>query len=330
MYAPAYADPSPGRTTNKGWVQHFPFVPSIAAIVYLVGIIVWANGFTGAWNATQQGLDAMGVIRIAVLDAIRTACIAVVAVLTVFMAIGLVNSFWRMSIGRLYAKSGVTSSTAGPYLIVNGIFTTMAWLATLIFVAILGGFLIWGFSAVVLEKTAMQVTLAGDQIAELRSNTTGTIKKATSAVPGLGEVASKAVNAAIDSASVLLGLGPNITDPTPKGASGQLKCPFVCIDLSEYDWMQKNRSCICTTERLQAVSQRANEAYTRLVPAVVGMFLMFAAASWMTHALVSHFTRTSAESDCADMLEEGTMQQRQSQQQGQYPQMGPKFGPLPA
>jgi hypothetical protein len=302
MYAPAgNGQPAKVRVTLSCWT-YIPLVPILSLAVYIVGTILWTNGFRGAWDSTQKGLDAMGVVKIDILEVIRSGCISLVIALSVLMVFALVFSFWRCAIARAFLRSGSTSGSGScAYMTFNGIITTMAWLATLLFVALLGGFLVWAFSAVVIEVSAKQVTLTGDQLANLRDNAANTIKIATSNIDDkLGKVAGDAVSRAIDSVTGLLGLGGNRSDPVMQPGQVQLACPSICINLSQYNWMQKNRSCICTTERLKAVSANANNVYHRLVPALAGMIVMFAAASWMTHALVAHFTRTGAEADFAE------------------------------
>jgi hypothetical protein len=330
------------------WKSYVPIVPVLSFTAWVIGLAVWAEAFSKSWDATSRAMDTVGILRLSVLDRLRSGCIAVNVSLTAALVLLVLLAFWRCWLRRQYKESDPARSMSR-FLLSSSVCITVAWVLTLAFVAELGGFMVWGAGAQALQKAAMESYEVRRPRVERRSNSlaaqasagtaaaadqpaqaltiappppqalNGMIDMGTSLMsnadkltkmllPDADKEAQNAMQVVVELASAMLGVGaspppartsfeeqPRMFPPPAKPGA----CPFYCLDLSKRlgASVSKAKSCICEVDTLREMSVRAGEVASELLPAVAAMFVMFAAASWMTHALVGYYNRAAGEAE---------------------------------
>jgi hypothetical protein len=128
----------------------------------------------------------------------------------------------------------------------------------------------------------------------------------------LGSVPTGQINNAVGSLSQNLAQLPGLSQILPNGANNPLfqtlsgvtqavesqvlnrtGCPIYCVDLRDQSWIQDG--CMCNLQRLKDAYPHWAPVWTNIIPAIILVFLMMVASTWLLLHAASQWARTRSE-----------------------------------
>jgi hypothetical protein len=262
----------------------------LSSLVYMAGVLTWVIYYRSAIMLAKTTLAIIGADNIDVLTQIKWWSTGLTIAVGIMLTVLSVLAMYRKKVRDHYVQAYEPYRTSSSFLTASSVATAITWFLALAWVVLIGVFCTFAFTARMVSEDSARARDAEQVYADNKHAVMeGIATVAIELLPKLSPEQDKQVMTILGLATEQLGMNKQkLSNGKDLPGSVLATCPSQCLDLSSHSWMRNQAEmCICDITKLAAVAHESYFAYQALIRALIGMFLILAAVSLMTHAMVS-------------------------------------------